>query len=371
MSRVKVLLINTQFIEVSLSGLTNRFTALWIKSNKQQQPTIHLLTNKSLLQHFNLKSRENVTVINLHKSIFKFTSRLYYPLFIVYVFFRHKCTSIHIGTSMVNTLLLTKIFRMLRIKYCVTFASQNIEMASYNSDYNRRFYGEIFRKTANIDFLNPNVDVQFYGNKFISPCSFPYIDEINQISPEFYRNKNRNNWIVYSGSLIKQKNPDLAFYGFEIFLKKYRSYHKGIKLIYFGDGNLKSKILELITKSDLQEYIYFKDYKYYIDTLSKSKVFLSLQDYDNYPSQSVMEAMLFCNSIISINNGFTSVLVKKENGNSLLNTKDPEVLAEKIHFHLLKVNILNVKNHYYIKSDFSSERFLRYFNEMHAKIIDR
>ena len=88
MGKKKILLINTQFVELHISGFTNRFIGLWCYLNKQkevkeEETKIHWLTNRTLWNKF-FKDKEppsGVTVINANLRIFKYTSRLFYPLF--------------------------------------------------------------------------------------------------------------------------------------------------------------------------------------------------------------------------------------------------------------------------------------------------
>jgi hypothetical protein len=80
-----------------------------------------------------------------------------------------------------------------------------------------------------------------------------------------------------------------------------------------------------------------------------------------------MEAMLFCNSVISLNNGDTKRLVRVEWNNRLLNEKDPKLLGEAIHDILSKWT-LNTFNKQLIDEQFSVEIFAEYFFEIHKKV---
>jgi glycosyltransferase involved in cell wall biosynthesis len=105
-----------------------------------------------------------------------------------------------------------------------------------------------------------------------------------------------------------------------------------------------------------------------VETLSTSKIFLSLQDYDNYPSQSLMEAMLFCNSVIATDYGDTSRLVHTANNNALISEKDPALLGKAIEM-LLNDWKLNIANKKLIDEQFSAGVFTEYFFQMHRRIV--
>ena len=104
----KILLINSMFVEFYISGLSNRFVGLWTYLHKNSKwndsPEIHWLTNRSLWNKYfpNQAPPKNVTVISANLRFFKFTSRLFYPFYIIYIFYKKKCTSIHITNSVIN-----------------------------------------------------------------------------------------------------------------------------------------------------------------------------------------------------------------------------------------------------------------------------
>jgi glycosyltransferase involved in cell wall biosynthesis len=195
---------------------------------------------------------------------------------------------------------------------------------------------------------------------------------LNHIPEKQFTHQDRKNTIVFCGSLVAQKNPLFAIEGFVFFLENFGNDFPDAKLILIGKGELKTKIenevgvinhqygknvIELVTDEKL------------VEVLSSSKLFLSLQDYDNYPSQSLMEAMVFCNSIISFNNGDTNKLVKEELGNVLLEDKSPDMLGLAIK-NILKDWQLNIKNRKHIQEHFSPKVFSNYFFSVHNQLIN-
>src|SRR5690349_5830623 len=115
MGKNKVLLINTQFVEYYVSGFTNRFIGLWCylqKNRQKHKDEIHWLTNRSLWnKYFKGQTRPgNVTIISANLRYFKITSRLVYPLYILYVYYRRRCTSIHVATSIIDSIYLVRLF---------------------------------------------------------------------------------------------------------------------------------------------------------------------------------------------------------------------------------------------------------------------
>jgi glycosyltransferase involved in cell wall biosynthesis len=236
----------------------------------------------------------------------------------------------------------------------------------------KRRWNRLFKLAKNVDVLNPTNTVDTFNNrKFVSPTSFPYLPEINEIPVSRYFNSNRKDDIVFCGSFVAQKNPLLAIEGFYSFLKNDPGARQTeARLVMIGKGDLLDLVKErlgTINQEFGKDVIVFGHESDLIDILSNSKIFLSLQDYDNYPSQSVMEAMLFCNSVISINNGDTPKLVDPNKHNILLEEKDPNRLGEAI-ARLLPGWELNKENREHILARFSAKEFADYFFDLHAVI---
>lgn len=380
MKRNRVLLINTQFVELYISGFTNRFIGLWCHTERYPETKalgeIHWLTNRSLWNKFfnGRKKQNSVTIMNANLKLFKFTSRLFYPFFIIYVYYRKRCTSVHVATSIIDSLYLVRLFNLLRIPYCFTFASNSLEMASYGSKAVKRKWAKLFSLAKNVEVLNPSNTIEIAnGRKFISPNSFPYLIEFLKIPQHKFINPKRDNTIVFCGSLIPQKNPLFAISGFQLFLQKFGQEFPDVKFLIVGKGELKTEVENQVNQINQQygraviELVNDKDL---VDILSTSKLFLSLQDYDNYPSQSLMEAMIFCNSVISIDNGDTSRLVLNEYGNILLSEKCVSLLALGIK-SVLQNWRLNLINRQHILDNFSPKVFSEHFFSMHRQITDR
>jgi glycosyltransferase involved in cell wall biosynthesis len=243
-------------------------------------------------------------------------------------------------------------------------------MAAYKSDAMRNHWKKVFEIAKNVDVLNPTNTIVTRGKKFISPNSFPYIIEFNNIPAEKFTNTYRENSIIFCGSFVQQKNPLLAIEGFAAFLEKYSDSYPDARLLMFGKGNLLPVVMEKLESVNMKferEAISIIPDTKLIDSLSISKIFLSLQDYDNYPSQSVMEAMLFGQSVLSIDNGDTWKLVQPSLDNVLIKEKDPIAVGEGIQ-HLLSTWQFNIQNRQLILNEFSPEKYARYFFDIHTSI---
>jgi glycosyltransferase involved in cell wall biosynthesis len=368
-----ILLITTQFTDKYISGFTNRFAGLWAYiSRNDLEKHFTFLTNDLIWQHF-FKGfkKNNVEILAIRNNFsFKFSSRLFYPLYICLLYKKNKCTSVHVSSTVIDVLHLVRVFNFFRIPYCITFPSNSIEMAAHGNDRMQQKWRTILSEAKNVDILNPTNDLKgFPFKKFISPNSFPYFAELNHFSEEFYLNKKRKNTVVFCGSFIAQKNPLFALKAFCLYLTKH-IFPEDIQLIFIGKGDQISELKAEITRINgefQKEMVSFAPYSELPVILSQSKVFLSLQDFDNYPSQALMEAMIFCNSIISIDNGDTSRMVLETNRNFLLKEKNEEALAEAIHSLINKPD-LNLMNREFILKYHNPGRFTEYLLDIHENL---
>ncbi|MAW82893.1 MAG: hypothetical protein CL832_00295 [Crocinitomicaceae bacterium] len=130
-------------------------------------------------------------------------------------------------------------------------------------------------------------------------------------SDKFYPVDKKENLIVYACRLDNQKNPMMLLEAIKLVSDKENSLLKGWKFIICGNGPLELEISEFIISNNLNHIIQFEqninDISIY---LNKSKCFISTQNYENFTSVSMNEALASGNAIISRNVGQTHFYVK-------------------------------------------------------------
>lgn len=360
-----------------MSGMTNRFVGLWCYLQRHPHPDfeLHWLTNETLWDKFfpGVAPPPSVTLMKADLKYFKFTSRLVYPFRTLYVYYRKQCTSVHVGTTVVNPVHLARLFNFFRLPYCFTYGNNSIDMGSYESVQQKKHWAKFFELAKNVDVLNPiNSITRYRKNKFISPGSFPYLIETVAIPEQKFLNTKRENLLVFCGSFVERKDPLFALEGFYRYTKlHFKPDADNAKLVMIGKGSLQQQVtgrMQAINEEFGEKLVSLVPDSKLIDVLSQAKIFLSVQDFTNYPSQSLMEAMLFCNAVVSVDNGETKRLVVKDNGNVLLKEKDPEALGLAIH-QLLQNWKLNFANRQHILNKFSPKVFADYLSEIHEKIV--
>jgi glycosyltransferase involved in cell wall biosynthesis len=223
-----------------------------------------------------------------------------------------------------------QVAKLLNIKFIYSYndsAASMIEskiLKILNSEYYSLKFAD------KVDFLSEGVHEKlkdkgmiFKENKTLfTPNSFILYENFN---PEYPK----NNWIVFSARLSRTKNPQLLLEAISIL--KVRSFTE-FRLYILGEGIL---IPELIKKKEelKLENVFFEggvsDTARY---LKQSKIFISIQKENNYPSQSLLEAMACENAIIASDVGETRKLVTENEG--ILVPLLAEKIADAIQFLL-------------------------------------
>jgi glycosyltransferase involved in cell wall biosynthesis len=185
------------------------------------------------------------------------------------------------------------------------------------------------KNSDKIDFLSPGI-VELFENKIgkldtnrvtVTPNSF--IDYT-----KYYSDKQKENNVIFLSRLMQNKNPILFLEAVKLFNERY-PISSQINFYIFGEGGLEENIREYILNNNLTNTYFegktFEPWKY----MRKSKVYVSIQQVNNYPSQSLIEAMACENAIIASDVGETRLLVTENEG--ILVDLTPESIAEAIY----------------------------------------
>jgi len=159
---------------------------------------------------------------------------------------------------------------------------------------------------------------------FVSPCGFT--------SKQVLLNTNKKEkLIVFAARLDKQKGPI-------IFLKAIKELHfagslSDWKILILGKGEQEQEVRDFIFENSLENVVsinFSPDIQTYFE---RSRIFVSMQDYENFPSFSMIDAMAAGNMIIARNVGETNRLVL-EGINGFLTSAEgnnlPEILSHAI-----------------------------------------
>jgi len=212
-----------------------------------------------------------------------------------------------------------------------------------------------------IDCLSPKIasdlqDKNFFPSKqkiSVTPNSF--IDY-----SRYYPSDEKENLIVFLSRLNPSKNPLL-------FLESVVLIHELLKELNYtvliaGKGSETISIQDFIESHQLIRVEYIGEIFGSNQLLSRSKIFISIQRDNNYPSQSLMEAMACANAIIASDVGETRKLVTENEG--VLVLLDPVEISEAI-VKLIKnedeLKKLGCNARAKVTKEHTFEKYLEYF----------
>jgi glycosyltransferase involved in cell wall biosynthesis len=205
-----------------------------------------------------------------------------------------------------------QVARLLNIKFIFSYNDSAANMIERN--ILRIFSSEYYplKFADKVDFLSVGIlkklkekGVNFKENKVLfTPNSFI-------IYKNFYAEHPKNNWIIFSARLTKIKNPQLLLEAVSIL--KHRSFTE-FSLYFLGEGILLQDLVKQKDEFKLENVFFEGGVSDTAKYLRQSKIFISIQEDNNYPSQSLLEAMSCENAIIASDVGETRRLVTKDEG---------------------------------------------------------
>ena len=174
-------------------------------------------------------------------------------------------------------------------------------------------------------------------NKWIN--SDPYIENINSrfsaISSRLNLSLQKNNEFVFASRLIPQKRPFFFLEGVKLLREMITTVDfDEWRFSIYGKGPAENDLKEYIKNNNLNNSVSISSVSDLNDILSKSKCFVSTMDFENFPSQSMNEAMAAGNAIIARNLGQTNYFVKDKENGFLLNPDNPKGLAEAMKYYI-------------------------------------
>jgi glycosyltransferase involved in cell wall biosynthesis len=157
-------------------------------------------------------------------------------------------------------------------------------------------------------------------------------------STEFHEDfTNRENKIIYSGRLSEYKDPMLFVKAAEEVYKRFPN--NGWKFEMYGKGPLEKEVIAYIEQHHLSDFLSLSFSPDMPSILKKSKIYVSTQNVENFPSLAMAEAMACCNIIVARNVGQTNMYVKHNLNGFLLETDSPEELANRLLHIINKPNV--------------------------------
>lgn len=258
----------------------------------------------------------------------------------------------------------------------VIFSDMDSWFSDVHSDMKKLWYRKYYSFNFSlensdwVDFLSPYIldGVKKMGVKIkekycsVSPCSF--VNNSDCVTGE-----KLNMEVAFCSRLEPDKNPLLYLEA----VSELSSEYPDVKFHLLGEGSLVNEVNEYISEKNLRmNFIFHKNPP---EIFSQTSIFVSLQSATNYPSQSVLEAMLCGNAIIASNTGDTKLFINQENGMLIPLNKD--ALAEalkKLFADRALTKKLGENARLFVINNHSIENFTEYFigilNKSYRRVFD-
>lgn len=310
-------------------GAERRFARIWDYLSRRCSDRYYLIINKNLFDDL-VKIRAISSRSNLKNIHILYNSNCLFVFWEIYTCIKKNNLSVlHFPLVQKRLLPLYIILAVKRLFSNKPYITHTVASSCFAYKTKTPFFMSILSKM--LWYLSDRIDSLYPGfidtyakpmrlnNKVtVSPCSFTDISR-------FHGNAKKEKIIVFAGRLIDEKNPLLLVDAVKILSEEVFDW----QIVLAGDGPLKQEVKRKIESLNLCKYIDLICEPDMSEILNKSKIFLSIQKTENYPSQSLIEAMSAKNAIIATDVGETRRLV--HNGfNGFLVCENSVELAKRI-----------------------------------------
>ena len=282
-------------------GIERRFIAMFLELSKRSDVEFILVCRRPLLKEFAVLKSANVRVFG-GQGLISCTKN------IKHILKENQINHLHIAAN--PTLLsfsLGALGRLNGIEMTVSSVDSSKLSCDDFSFSSKLAYKGTYFFAKKIDFLSPSIHhrhTKIFGvnkNKAeVAPCSFLALNKQHKLE--------------------KNKKYDLCFVSRLVPLKGVEQLVLALKLIkqplvvrVCGEGELEHEFIRN-NKAIAHHKIVLGYSSDPAEDLSQSKVFLSLQKYNNYPSQSLLEAIACGCAVIATDVGETRMIINEENG---------------------------------------------------------
>lgn len=138
--------------------------------------------------------------------------------------------------------------------------------------------------------------------------------------------KKKQNTVVFAGRLTQTKRPLMFLEAIDQIKDKVGNW----KFSVYGKGPLESEVKSYINEKQLGSIVTLSSHPNPKEIFVSTKCFVSTQDFENFPSLSMNEAMSTGNAIIARNVGQTALFVKDNVNGYLLEEDSVKGLADKM-----------------------------------------
>jgi len=252
------------------------------------------------------------------------------------------------------------LLRLLRINLIYSYNDSGAALVS--KKFLDFFSSEFFalRNSNKVDFLSEGlVNILQQKNVKIDPKKILITPNSFINYERFYPENPKQKVISFSARMTKIKNPELLLDAINILNKKQTSTYK---FFFIGDGILLPTLKEKASKLQLKNTEFVGSIGSPENIIRSSSIFISIQEDNNYPSQSLIEAMACENSIIASDVGETRKIVSEKEG--ILVNLDANEIAEAISLLINNPNLcktMGANARKKVLNEHNLDKFINYF----------
>lgn len=284
-------------------GAERRFIFLFNQLCNYKKNNVYLILNKklynSIAERGYIDKHQNVLIV----PDYPIFSTFFFNIMLLYFLVLKRFDTLHlvlIQKSLIPFYIFCVFFKKNKFRVVGTVASYIFAYGLHTGYLNRFLYRLYIGACDHIDSLYPGI-VFPKKSYTVTPCSF--------IDYNLFLPSSKDNIVVYSGRFVQEKNPHMFLVAVNNLIKSSENSRVADWRFYLcGDGPL---------YNDLNNYIKFNKLERFV-TIGKfdmskvfphSRIFVSIQEYENYPSQALLEAIATENSIIATDVGSTRLMI--------------------------------------------------------------
>lgn len=178
----------------------------------------------------------------------------------------------------------------------------------------------------------------------------------------------KENLVVFAARMVARKNPIL----FATVTKELIRHRQDWKVAILGRGPLRDDIASILRDELAEQKVELayvpNPYSYF----QRSKIFVSLVYPDNYPSQSVLEAMYCSNALVLTNGGYSRRFIDSEAPNGYLVDYQADAVLNALMEMTEDTDLtlqMGRRSKEHLEHEFAKERYLEHLQSLYEEVL--
>lgn len=163
------------------------------------------------------------------------------------------------------------------------------------------------------------------GTPYIRSARFCFVD-----TDRFRPANHKENTIIFAGRLVESKGPFFFLEAIRRLTTVKPDVLAGWKVVMYGKGPLKGALQEYLRHMRMDTLVELRESGNLDTVFPGTRIFVSAQQYENFTSLAMLEAMASGNAVVARNVGQTDEFVRHGCNGFLLSRDDPGCMADAI-----------------------------------------